>query len=226
MNIIEPLNHDAVISLDNASHKFHSASCTFCASEMRQFLFNNTSEPQDKWFGDGVPCKALRPNCSWRTGRVMFQVCFRVHQLEDDDPDLLENEPKSKSTLFEHSMGLLTVLDNATVVSLQDWNDKYGDTHGTFLSSEIRESSRQSYRRDEAGYKWFSEGVPCAVLTPNQPWRKGVVTLQVGFIEDVIEEELIVVEQSEARSDETTVDVPIDSLSPLDEIRHMMPTST
>jgi hypothetical protein len=221
MNTIEPLNHDAVISLDNPSHKFHTESCTFCASELRQFLYDATSEPQDKWFDDGVPCKALSPNCSWRTGRVMFQVCFLANQPEDDDPDPLKDEPKSEPVLFEQGMGLVTILDNTTVVSLQDWDDKYGDIHGTFLSSEIRESSRQNYRRDEAGYKWFLEGVPCAVLTPNQPWRKGVVTLQVGFIEDVIEEELVVIEQSEASSDETNLDVPIEFLSPLDEIRHM-----
>lgn len=221
MNNIESLNHDAVISLDNSSHKFHTESCTFCVSELRQFLYDATGEPQDKWFGDGVPCKILSPNRSWRTGRVMFQVCFLADESEDNDPDLPQDKHKSGPVLFEHSMGLVTILDNTTVVSLRDWDDKYGDIHGTFLSSEIRESSRQNYRRDEAGYKWFLEGVPCSVLTPNQPWRKGVVTLQVGFIEDLVEEELVVIEPSEGNSDEITQDDSTDCLSPLDEIRYM-----
>lgn len=221
MNTIEPLNHDAVISLDNPEDKFHSASCTFRVSEIKQSLFSATNEPQDQWFTDGVLCKTLMPNRPWCQGKVMFQICFLEDDSEEDIPVLQEQESEAKCLWFDHSMGLVAILDNTAVVSLEDWNDKYGDIHGTFLSPELRAVVRNSYRPNYPGHKWFGAGVPAAILTPNNPWRKGIVTLQVGFIEGGVEEELAVTEEFEASSDEAELDTPMEVLSPLDEIRQM-----
>jgi KGK domain len=226
MNTPEPLNHDAVIALDNWDDKFNSASATFRPIEMRTSLFHSIRSPQDKWFFSGVACEALLPNCSWRRGKAILQFCFIEDQPEDNEQESQEDETESTPSLFNHSMGSLEILSNTGVVSLDEQNDKFTTINRTCLLSQIGAIILRSYGPDELGYKWFVHGVPCSVLTPNNSWRKGMVRLQAGFIEDLVEEELVEeevveIEEAETTSDETGLDTTTEVLSPLDEIRQM-----
>jgi KGK domain len=226
MNTLEPLNPNAVISLDNPDDKFHSANCTFRASEIRYALYRFLSRPRDKWFSDGVTCEVLMPNHDWRTGKVTFQLCFVEDQPENKEPESQESETKSTPLLFKPSTGSIELLDKTGVVSLDEGNESFQYITRTCLLSQIEGTVLKTYEPNESGYKWLGEGVPCSVLSPNTSWRKGKVSLQACFIEDLVEEELVeeelaVTEESEASSDEAELDTTTEVLSPLDEIRQM-----
>lgn len=226
MNTLEPLNHDAVIALNNWDDRFNSASATFRPIEMRKSLYHSARSPQDKWFFSGVACEALLPNCSWRTGKAILQFCFMEDKSEANEQESQENEAESTPSLFKHSLGSLEILSNTGVVSLDEQNDKFTTISRTCLLSQIGAIILRSYGPNELGYKWFVHGVPCSVLTPNSSWREGIVRLQAGFIEELVEEELVEEErvkkeETEASSSETGLDMTTEVLSPLDEIRQM-----
>ncbi len=231
MNTLEPLDYDVVVSLDNPDDKFCGPRHIFRTCEMRHSLsFFATDNVDAKWFRDGVACEILIPNYDWRAGKATFQLCFLEDLAEDKESNPHNFEVNTTPLPFRHSTGLIEIPDKETgVVSLDEANDSFTCISRTLLLSQVAKTVLKPYEPDQPGYKWIWEGVPCSVLSPNMPWRRGKVRLQACFVEDVVEEakeELVedkpvVNEEPEANSDATVPDPPTEFLSPLDEIRQM-----
>lgn len=228
MNPLEPLNEDAVVSLDNPDDKFHIPRCVFQACEMRYMLCVATRKVQinqDKWFCDGIACEVLIPHHAWRSGKATFQLCFVEDCAEDNKAESQQPETKNVPLLFKHSLGLMEIPDRQTaVISIDDTNDSFRCISRTCLLPQVAGTVLKTYEPDQLGYRWFGEGVPCSVLSPKNSWRRGKVSLQICFVKDVIEEvaeELVEEEAVETKEAEAGSDTSPETLSPLDEIRQM-----